>query len=127
MPHDESMKFVLLCDQKEYLDKKAFESFEEGQVNIVSPLPVENVPINVGKLAAVGRNNVLQSIIDSLSYSNSTVTRLVHIYGAGGTGKSYVAKHAAKYLFERRNFDFGCIHIELKNKYAVGENLSSLI
>lgn len=49
------------------------------------------------------------------------------MYGVGGVGKSYVAKHAAKYLFERHNFDHGCVYIELKNKYAVGENLSSLI
>jgi hypothetical protein len=70
---------------------------------------------------------MMQTIVDALSYSSSTTTRLVHIYGAGGTGKSYLAKHVAKYLFERRNFDFGCINIELKNKYAVGENLTSLI
>ena len=93
-------------------------------MNIVSPLPSENVPINVGNIAAVGRNVVLQSIVDSLSYSGSTQTRLVHIFGTGGVGKTFVAKHAAKYLFERRNFDHGWIYIELKNKYAVGENLS---
>jgi len=100
---------------------------EKGTVCILSPLPTENEPISVGNLSAVGRNLMLQTIVDSLSYSNSSTTRLVHIYGAQGTGKSFIAKHAAKYLFERRNFDYGCIYVELKNKYAVGENLSSLI
>ena len=127
MPHDESMKFIMICEEKEYLSKKPFEKLEDGPLNIVSPLPTENVPINVGNLAAVGRNEVLHYIVDSLSYSGSTQTRLVHIYGNEGVGKTYVAKHAAKYLFERRNFDHGCIYIEIKNKYAVGENLSSLI
>ena len=107
MPHDESMKFILLCDQKEYLSKRPFAEFEEGQVNIVSPLPKDNVPSSVGKLAAVGRNLKLQTIVDSLSYNNPTISRIAHIYGPGGIGKSYIAKHAAKYLFERRNFDFG--------------------
>lgn len=105
MPHDESMKFVLLYREKEYLDKKPFENLEEGIVNVVNPLPSENEPINVGNLPAVGRNIVLQQIIDSLSYLNSTNSRLVHIYGPPGVGKSFVAKHAAKYLFERRNFE----------------------
>ena len=127
MPHDESMKFVPICEEREYLSKKPFEKLENGPLNIISPLPTENVPINEGSLVAVGRNVVLQNIVDFLSYSGSTQTRLVHIYGNEGVGKTYVAKHAAKYLFERRNFDHGCIYIEIKNKYAVGENLSSLI
>ena len=116
------------CEIKKNIFKnKPFENLDDGPLNIVSPLPTENVPINVGNLAAVGRNVVLQNIVESLSYTWSTQTRLVHIFGVGGIGKTFVAKHAAKYLFERRNFDHGCIYIELKNKYAVGENLSSLI
>lgn len=102
MPHDESMKFMRLCNQKEYLEKCPFENLETGSINIVSPLPTENVPVNTGNLAAVGRNFLLQKIVDALTYHGSTETRLVHIYGAGGVGKSYIAKHAAKYLFERK-------------------------
>ena len=127
MPHDESMKFILLWNQIDYLKNKPFEKLEEGDVNIISLPLTENITINIDNLPAVGRNIILQSIVDSLSYSGSTQTRLVHIFGTGGVGKTFVAKHAAKYLFERRNFDHGWIYIELKNKYSVGENLSSLI
>lgn len=106
MPHDESMKFMLFAEE-EYKSKQPYKYLEEGIVSVISPLPQENQPPNVGKLTAVGRNIVLQKIVSSLQYSNSTVNRLVHIYGPSGAGKSYVAKHAAKYLFERRNFEYG--------------------
>lgn len=107
MPHDESMKFVLLSKDNEYLQRKPFEYMEEGTVNIVNPLPSENEPVAMGNLPAVGRNVPLQHIIDSLAYNTTTQTRMVHIYGAAGIGKSFIAKHAAKYLFERRFFNYG--------------------
>ena len=81
------MKFILLCDQKNIFKNKPFKNLDDGPLNIVSPLPTENVPINVGKLAAVGRNVVLQNIVESLSYTWSTQTRLVHIFVVGGIGK----------------------------------------
>ncbi len=115
MPHDESMKFMLMRKDKESLEKVPFEGLEDGILTNTTPLPEDNSPPAAGMLSSVGRNFILFKIVNALKYSEEEADkRLIHVFGKNGTGKTFIAKSAARYTFERRNFEDGVIYLDIK-------------
>ena len=68
MPHDESMKFILLNKTKEILTKAPFAGLPKGSLVRLNPLPQDNTPPASGMLTAVGRNHIMHKLVNSLLY-----------------------------------------------------------
>lgn len=63
----------------------------------------------------VGRNKELQKIVHHL-FSDTESSRLIHVYGPDGLGKSAISNYAAKYTLDRRKFKDGVYFIEIQNR-----------
>lgn len=64
----------------------------------------------------IGRNFEVQSIVVHLDYDSDKIkTKIIHIYGLDGIGKTAIVLHAARYAFERRFFPQGAFYVDLAN------------
>jgi hypothetical protein len=70
-----------------------------------------NLPCNNYSDKVFGRNITVQEIVVNLDYDNEK-TKLIHIYGKKGVGKSAISIHAAKYAFDRRFFPNGAYYVD---------------
>ena len=75
---------------------------------------------------AIGRNKLIRSIVKELTYLPEN-SRLLHITGEEGIGKKFVCKYAARYAFDRKVFSSGVLHIELRNKFALKQEICGRI
>ena len=60
------------------------------------------MPYVLDDLKVVGRNNEIFQIVNHLYYENRT--KLIHIFGPDGVGKSAIASTSAKFALDRRFF-----------------------
>ena len=78
---------------------------------------LNNMSYVIDDMKVIGRNKEIQAILTHLDYDNERIkTKLIHIYGSDGVGKTAIARYSAKYALDRRFFSAGVFYIDLINK-----------
>ena len=98
-PHNEVMKFKLLCTNEEFGKKALFKNPEKGKVTIKSYHSCVDQKFPVKRLT--GRNKELYGMYEALMDKDK---KYINLYGIEGVGKSSLMKQIANYLFERGIF-----------------------
>lgn len=113
-PHDESMKFVLLCKENES-DKVIFEEREMGGVSLLNP-PLKNIylPSIYDNTILIGRNKEIQKIVSLLTSEKGQ--RIIKVCGGSGLGKKCCVIQAVRYCTERNYFRDGATCLEIENQ-----------
>jgi len=109
--HGEQLKFQLIGDP-EFKKKSLYEKdeVEEGKPIVeMKKARIEKASHHVGPMMLVGRDALVQEIAETLLKS-----RIIHVYGDPGVGKSQVIKRVAKYTSERGHFSTAIAYIEIQ-------------
>ena len=99
LPHDEVMKFKLICKDEKYSKEVLFPYKDKGELNIKSTHSCVEQKFSVMKMT--GRNKETYEIFGFLTSKDK---RMVNIYGLEGVGKTTLAKQVANYVYERGFF-----------------------
>jgi Cdc6-like AAA superfamily ATPase len=91
---------------------------EKIRIKVKNDISKRNyMPCTIDELKVFGRNIEIQSIVENLnSDSDKIKTKMIHIFGSDGVGKTAIALNAAKYAFERRFFSVGAFYIDFASK-----------
>jgi len=83
---------------------------EEGEPIVdLKKARTEKTSYQVDPMMLVGRDALVQEIAEILLNS-----RILHVYGDPGVGKSQVIKRVAKYTSERGHFSTAIVYIEIQ-------------
>jgi hypothetical protein len=81
---------------------------------------VNHMPDLVDHLQVVGRNLEVSKIVNYLDRSSKdNFTKIVHIYGPDGVGKTGIARYSAKFGLNRHMFPQGVFYLSLANKTEI--------
>ena len=91
---------------------------EKMRIKIKDDISEKNsLPCTKDGLKVVGRNLEVQNIVEQLNQDNEEVkSKLLHVFGNEGVGKTEIVLHAAKYAFERKFFPDGAYYIDMANR-----------
>ena len=120
LPHDESLKFKLICQQD--ADKMVlFPHKESGKVVNLNPYSVIEQKFPVKRI--YGRNRELFQLYDYLIKQDQ---KFVQLNGSEGVGKTALVKQLANYLYERGHFRDKISIIMLEKTPSISHFLSDL-
>lgn len=76
------------------------------------------MPDVIDDIYVVARNREVQEIVSKLDPTiDVNRSRIIHLYGPTGVGKSAIARFSAKFGLNRHFFLHGVYYIDLLNKY----------
>jgi len=99
LPHNEVMKFKLICKDEKFAKQVLWKHREKGTVSIKSTYSSTETKFSTAKIT--GRNRETYEIF---SFLTSKEVKIVNLYGLDGVGKTTLAKQVGNYLAERGFF-----------------------
>jgi len=99
LPHNEVMKFKLICRDEKFGKQVLFRYKDKGEVNIRSTH--SNPERKFSTMKVTGRNRETYEVFNFLTTKE---VKVVNLHGLEGVGKTTLAKQVANYLVERGFF-----------------------
>jgi len=121
LPHNEVMKFKLICKDDKFSKQALFRYKEKGKVNIQSTYSCVEPKFSIQKIT--GRNREAYDLFETLISKNR---RIVNLHGPSGVGKSTLAKQVTNYAVERGYFRDKVILLTLEKIPSLSYFLTNL-
>ena len=121
LPHDETLKFILLSNNPNDEQIALFRHKLPGRVKDNNPF--STIGQNLAKRIS-GRNCELFKLHRYMTDENQ---RFVHVYGSSGVGKRTLVHQMARYLYERRYFTDKIVSLKLEKVSTIDNFYACLL